>query len=174
MAYSKVILNGTTLMDVTQKTVAADKMLTGYTALKNDGTDITGTYSGGGGGLPGWTDITSTFTLDGSYDYFQALYRAQSDTVVFFGQCGINGSAPSVSTITPSGNYVPDVATLYAMDAGMQPMGTITAVNLHMSTYTVYDFFPFTEDLVWDLTQNSTPLDDTPDVCFYCMYIVNA
>lgn len=50
MAYSKVILNGTTLMDVTQKTVAADKLLSGYTALKNDGTNITGTYSGGGGG----------------------------------------------------------------------------------------------------------------------------
>lgn len=44
MAYSKVILNGTTLMDVTQKTVVADKMLDGYTALKNDGTGITGSY----------------------------------------------------------------------------------------------------------------------------------
>lgn len=46
MAVSKVILNGTTLMDVTDKTVAADKLLTGYTALKNDGTAITGIYSG--------------------------------------------------------------------------------------------------------------------------------
>lgn len=45
MAYSKVILNGTTLMDVTQKTVEADKLLSGYTALKNDGTGITGTYT---------------------------------------------------------------------------------------------------------------------------------
>lgn len=44
MAYSKVILNGTTLIDVTQKTVAADKLLNGYTALKNDGTDIVGAY----------------------------------------------------------------------------------------------------------------------------------
>lgn len=44
MAYSKVILNGTTLIDVTQKTVEANKLLNGYTALKNDGTDITGEY----------------------------------------------------------------------------------------------------------------------------------
>lgn len=44
MAVSKVILNGTTLMDVTQKTVTAANMLNGITALKNDGTDITGTY----------------------------------------------------------------------------------------------------------------------------------
>lgn len=45
MAYSKVILNGTTLMDVTQKTVTAGDMLSGTTALKNDGTDITGSIA---------------------------------------------------------------------------------------------------------------------------------
>ena len=43
MAISKVILNGTTLMDVTTDTVAADKLLSSYTATKNDGTKITGT-----------------------------------------------------------------------------------------------------------------------------------
>lgn len=42
MAVSKVILNGNTLMDTTQKTVTAASMLNGITALKNDGTDITG------------------------------------------------------------------------------------------------------------------------------------
>lgn len=45
MAVSKVILNGTTLMDVTQKTVTAGSMVSGTTALKNDGTDITGTIA---------------------------------------------------------------------------------------------------------------------------------
>ena len=43
MAVSKVILNGNTLMDVTQDTVAADKLLQTYTATKNDGTKVTGT-----------------------------------------------------------------------------------------------------------------------------------
>lgn len=43
MAVSKVILNGTTLMDVTQDTVVADKLLQTYTATKNDGTKVTGT-----------------------------------------------------------------------------------------------------------------------------------
>ena len=42
MSFSKVTLNGDTLMDVTQKTVTAASMLSGTTALKNDGTDITG------------------------------------------------------------------------------------------------------------------------------------
>ncbi len=42
MAISKITLNGVTQMDVTQKTVTAGTMLNGTTALKNDGTDITG------------------------------------------------------------------------------------------------------------------------------------
>ena len=42
MAVAKVILNGTTLIDTTQKTVTAGSMLNGVTALKNDGTGITG------------------------------------------------------------------------------------------------------------------------------------
>lgn len=45
MAVSKVILNGNTLMDTTQKTVTAASMLNGITALKNDGTDITGSIA---------------------------------------------------------------------------------------------------------------------------------
>ena len=44
MAVAKVILNGTTLIDTTQKTVTASTLLQGETALKNDGTDVTGTY----------------------------------------------------------------------------------------------------------------------------------
>jgi len=42
MAIAKVVLNGETLMDTTQKTVTANTMLDGTTALKNDGTGITG------------------------------------------------------------------------------------------------------------------------------------
>ena len=42
MAISKIILNGVTQMDVTGKTVTANTMLNGTTALKNDGTDVTG------------------------------------------------------------------------------------------------------------------------------------
>lgn len=55
MAFSKVILNGTTLMDVTDKTVDADKMRNGYTALKNDGTTVTGTIANGHVEVPSTT-----------------------------------------------------------------------------------------------------------------------
>lgn len=60
MAYSKVILNGTTLIDVTQKTVDASNLLSGYTALKNDGTNVTGTYATPSGTL----SITENNTYD--------------------------------------------------------------------------------------------------------------
>ena len=63
MAYSKVILNGATIMDVTQDTVAAENLLSGETATRNDGVQITGTYEGGGGQ---WYDYRIDITISGS------------------------------------------------------------------------------------------------------------
>ena len=45
MAVSKVILNGTTLIDVTDDTVNASNLLSGETATRNDGVEVTGTYT---------------------------------------------------------------------------------------------------------------------------------
>ena len=42
MGVAKVTLNGTTLIDVTQKTVAADKLVSSYTALDKAGENVTG------------------------------------------------------------------------------------------------------------------------------------
>lgn len=50
MAFSKIILNGVTLMDVTQDTVTAPTLKQGETAHGADGEEIIGTMSGGGGG----------------------------------------------------------------------------------------------------------------------------
>ena len=50
MAYSKVILNGTTLMDATIATAAAADITAPKTAMLADGVMTTGTGSGGGGG----------------------------------------------------------------------------------------------------------------------------
>lgn len=44
MAVSKVILNGTTLIDVTQDTVDTVNLLSGETATKNSGVKVTGAY----------------------------------------------------------------------------------------------------------------------------------
>ena len=49
MAFSKVVLNNSTLIDLTQDTVVADKLYQNYTAHGADGVAITGTATGGGG-----------------------------------------------------------------------------------------------------------------------------
>lgn len=60
MAYSKVILNGTTIMDVTQDTVNASNLLSGETATRKDGVSIIGEATGG-------TLITKVITENGTY-----------------------------------------------------------------------------------------------------------
>lgn len=63
MSVSKVILNGTTLMDVTQDTVASSNLLTGYTAHGADGDAVTGEYAVPSGTINilqnGVVDVTS-------------------------------------------------------------------------------------------------------------------
>ena len=73
MAVSKVIVNGQTVMDVTGTTVDTSNLLQNYTAVKNDGTTITGTASGGGGG--------AEVVFDGSMQITQStnLYNYMGD-----------------------------------------------------------------------------------------------
>lgn len=44
MAFSKITLNGVTLMDVTQNTVTAPRLWVGETATGADGVEVTGTF----------------------------------------------------------------------------------------------------------------------------------
>ena len=50
MAIAKIVLNGNTQIDLTQDTVAsADQIRSGYTGHLRDGTQVTGSYTGGSG-----------------------------------------------------------------------------------------------------------------------------
>ena len=69
MAVSKVILNGNTLIDTTDKTVTSGGMLSGVTALKNDGTSITGSIA---------TKTSSDLTASGATVTAPAGYYASS------------------------------------------------------------------------------------------------
>ena len=69
MAVAKVILNGNTLIDTTDKTVTSGGMLSGVTALKNDGTSITGSIS---------TMTSSDLTASGATVTAPAGYYASS------------------------------------------------------------------------------------------------
>ena len=69
MAFSKVTLNGTTLMDVTQDTVVANKLLNGITATAKDGVGITGNIA---------TKTSSDLTSSGATVTVPAGYYASN------------------------------------------------------------------------------------------------
>lgn len=121
MAIAKVIYktsaedSGTVWMDTTQKTVTAGTMLSGTTALKNDGTDVTGNIASKSS-----SDLTAnnlTVTAPAGY-YASAASKTLSDEnltagnikkdVTIFGTTGSyeGGSATLITkSITANGTY---------------------------------------------------------------------
>lgn len=110
MAISKVILNGNTLMDVTQDTVQANNLLSGNTATKNDGTKVNGsvTQKSAQTYIPTTTDQTIA-----SGQYLTGVQTIKGDAnllaenikkgVVIFGITGTyEGDVPSGYTVTVS------------------------------------------------------------------------
>lgn len=64
MAISKIIFNGVVQMDVTGDTVAANNLLTGFTATGADGEQVIGQYQGGGGDSWSWMGKNPTLVKD--------------------------------------------------------------------------------------------------------------
>lgn len=83
MAVNKVILNGSTIMDVSQDTVAADKLLSAFTATKNNGTKITGNIVGKS--ASNLTASGSTVTVPAGY------YSSQVTKNISRGSVTVNG-----------------------------------------------------------------------------------
>ena len=106
MAISKIILNGVTQMDVTGKTVTANSMLNDITALKNDGTDITGNISAmslpssASGSSSGTSKATITPTSSAQYLNIPAGYL---DTAQFYTIAAASGGASNIVTGTFKG-----------------------------------------------------------------------
>ena len=126
MAVSKVVYGGNTLIDLTGDTVAADKLLSGYTAHDAAGNAITGTATAGGGGLPaeivagdtpvlyataGMVKATSTSSLTetslsisisvaGTYRFYWSVYAPD---VTCATQLYRNGTAVGTQQSTNSG-----------------------------------------------------------------------
>lgn len=66
MAFSKIILNGVTQIDLTQDTTQADKTIQGYTGHQNDGTGFTGSYVPSGG-----NDFIVTLSYNENTDMYE-------------------------------------------------------------------------------------------------------
>lgn len=103
MAIAKVILNGVTQMDTTQKTVTAGSMLSGTTALKNDGTDITGSIA---------TRTSSNMSVSGGTITAQAGYYA-SDTSKSVSNMTLPSSLSNSSSGTNKTAIKSDTSTKY-------------------------------------------------------------
>lgn len=119
MAFSKVILNGDTLMDVTADTVVAEQLRSTYTATKADGTKITGSmptaqFTGTieGGTLTPIGTVNNMTTSGGLNTYNNNIYVEYgasgtqitcSPTVTTGGYIQTNGAMP---TITRGGSRV--------------------------------------------------------------------
>lgn len=99
MGINKVNYGNTTLIDTSNVTVTADKLLSGYTALDNTGTLITGTASGGtsknvqvlqGSNRTNSSSLTKvlgdlTVTKTGTYDVYWSGCRTSSSASYTYG-----------------------------------------------------------------------------------------
>ena len=120
MAIAKVILNGVTQMDVTQKSVTPASMLSGTTALKNDGTDITGTIA---------SKTSSDMTVNGATVTAPAGYYANNASkTVASGSTGMPTAAKGTVT-NHSVSVTPSVTNTTGYITGGTKTGTAVTVS---------------------------------------------
>lgn len=114
MAISKIILNGVTQMDVTGKTVTSASMRTGVTALKNDGTDITGSIQDMT--LPSVSSSTSsgtakaTITPTSSAQYLN-IPTGYNDTAQYYTIAAASGGSSSWTKVAETSYQVSTTST---------------------------------------------------------------
>ena len=99
MAIAKIVLNSDTQIDLTQDTVAsADHIRSGYVGHLNDGTQVTGSYTGGSATL-----TTKSITENGTYS-------AEDDDADGYSEVTVNvpaytGKKVKTGTVTFSSDY---------------------------------------------------------------------
>ena len=149
MAYSKVILNGTTLIDVTQKTVDASNLLSGYTALKNDGTNVTGTYEPQTVNLQAKSNIapstsSQTITPDTGYDGLSSVQinampsgsaTTPATTITANPTISVSASGLVTASVSKTQGVTPTVSAGYVSSG---TSGTITVSGSNTSQLTIY------------------------------------
>ena len=106
MAVAKVILNGSTLMDVTQDTVTSSTLLSTYTATKADGTKVNGAYVAPSFSVQSKTatptESDQTIIPDSGYDGLSAvtIYGISSNYI------GTNVARKSSADLIASGSII--------------------------------------------------------------------
>ena len=112
MAYSKIVLNGETLMDVTIDTVDAEDLLSGETATKNDGTKITGSYT-----PPSTSSLTVTPTESQQTFNATEVYGYKPVTVNGISSTYVGTGITQRSSVTFNGKTAWALAGYYSSNA---------------------------------------------------------
>ena len=175
MAFSKIILNGTTLMDITQDTVTANTLLQNYTAHGADGQLITGTATAGGGvDIPVFTitvdeqtGIPST-TCNKTYAQCYALIYADNYSAVFTNAAGYFGMAGRIARFgndewivyVAENEYGIPLGEIKYEDDGTITLGDSTAVQtLNVGSNGTYTA---SSNVVWNEVNVSVSSGGTP------------
>lgn len=130
MAVSKVILNGETLIDVTQKTVTPSNMLSGITALKNDGTDITGSIAA--------KSAADLVTSGSQVTVPSGMYVAAATTAIASGSMYVYGVNAAMNPGTISLNSATGVITVASKSLENQSIHTKIQTAGYLDIQTQY------------------------------------
>lgn len=149
MAFSKIILNGTTLMDVTDLTADSGQVLNGYTSINNAGVDINGSYSPPTfttqsktvSYTPTESQQTATITPDNGYDGLEEVdvtVGAISSTYVGSGitQRSSSDLTASGATVTAPAGYYSSNATKTITSGTATPASSISGTSATVTTGT--------------------------------------
>lgn len=153
MAISKITLNGVTQMDVTQKTVTAGTMLNNVTALKNDGTDITGNIAPKT--AADMTENGATVTAPAGY------YASDASKSVALGTAG----TPTAAKGTVS-NHSVTVTPSVTNTTGYIPGGTKTGTGVSVAaSELVSGSQTLARNGTFDVTNLAEIVTGFPDAC---------
>lgn len=109
MAINKVVYGSTTIIDITDATATADKILQGFTAYGADGSKLIGTATGGGD-VPVWQGSDDYVYLSDTVEAPVAIYTDNGYIVLDLQPAVINLQTKT-RTYTPSENQQTEVIT---------------------------------------------------------------